>query len=237
MICRSEAQATLAQLLADRPELHGAGPATNWQLGGRLLDWLVGEVALGARSLETGCGYSTIVLGQLAAEHVAVSPVGVEHERIRAWCEDNGRPLDRVRFVEATSESHLPRAASSGELAPESLHLVLVDGDHAFPVPAIDWYHAAPLLAVGGLMVIDDTHIRSCRQVADFMAADRANWRLRHRADEAAVFQKVGRDVHGCGDWRSQPWNKPVPSLESRFRSARHRLALRRRLGRLRGPA
>lgn len=216
----------LGRLLDDSPELHGAGAAANWQLDGRLLEWLAGEVRLGGRSLETGCGYSTIVLGQLSAQHTAVSPLAAEHARIDAWCRREDVSLERVRFVEAASERCLPAL----DLAEESLDLVLIDGDHAFPVPALDWYHTAPLLARGGLLVVDDVHIRACGDVAAFLRADRSNWRLRHREAEAVVFEKVGRRVHGSGDWRSQPWNRSRPSAETRVRQARAAVGARRRV-------
>lgn len=223
---RSEAREALGRLLADSPDLHGAGAAANWQLDGPLLEWLAGEVRLGGRSLETGCGYSTIVLGQLSAQHVAVSPVAVEHARIEAWCRHACVSLEHVRFVEAESERYLPAL----DAAEESLDLVLVDGDHAFPVPALDWYHSAPLLARGGLLVVDDVHIRACGDVAAFLRADPSNWRLRHRVAEAVVFEKVGHRVHGSGDWRSQPWNRSRPSAETRVRRARAALVARRRV-------
>lgn len=223
---RSEARDALERLLADSPDLHGAGAAANWQLDGPLLEWLTGEARLGGRSLETGCGYSTIVLGQLSAEHVAVSPVAVEHARIEAWCRREGVSLEHVRFVEAESERYLPAI----DAAEESLDLVLIDGDHAYPVPALDWYHSAPLLAMDGLLVVDDVHIPACGELAAFLRADRANWRERHRVAEAVVFQKVGRRVHASGDWRSQPWNRSRPSAETRLRRARAGLDARRRL-------
>lgn len=235
-MARSEAQDALDRLLVDRPALHGDdGPATNWQLGHSILTWLVGEIPLGGRTLETGCGYSTIVLAPLSGHHVAVSPVAAEHDRIRRWCADHDVPTDALELVEAPSEVHLPAAAAGGDLAPASLDLVLIDGDHAFPVPALDWYHTAPLLKVGGLVVLDDTQIRAVAEVAAFLRRDRTRWRLRHRADEAVVFEKLRADVVAHGRWRDQPWNRESPSLDARLRAGRARLHLRRRLRDLTG--
>ncbi len=100
---RDHAQRVLAALLEDRPDLHGAGAAANWQLGPGLLGWLVGEVPLGGRTLETGCGYSPIVLGLVSDHHVAVSPVPAEHDRIRRWCATHDVALDAVELVEDRS--------------------------------------------------------------------------------------------------------------------------------------
>jgi len=235
-MARSEAQAVLDRLLVDRPSLHGDdGPATNWQLGHSILTWLVGEIPLGGRTLETGCGYSTIVLAPLSDHHIAISPVAAEHERIRRWCADHQVSTDALELVEVPSEIYLPAAVASGRLAPGSLDLVLIDGDHAFPVPALDWYHTAPLLKVGGLVVLDDTQIRAVAEVAAFLRRDRSRWRLRHRADEAVVFEKLRADVVAHGRWRDQPWNRESPSLDARLRAGRARLHLRRRLSSLTG--
>lgn len=232
---RDHAQRVLAALLEDRPDLHGAGAAANWQLGPGLLGWLVGEVPLGGRTLETGCGYSTIVLGLVSDHHVAVSPVPAEHDRIRRWCATHDVALDAVELVEAASEVHLPAATAAGRLAPGSLDMVLVDGDHAFPVPALDWYHTAPLLKVGGLMVLDDTQIRAVAEVAAFLRQDPARWRLRHRVDDAAVFEKRVPDVAAHGRWRDQPWNGEVWSFERQARQLRSQVRLRTRWRHLRG--
>lgn len=232
---RDGAQSVLDRLLEDRPDLHGAGPAANWQLGPGLLRWIVGEVPLGGRTLETGCGYSTIVLGLVSDHHVAVSPVAAEHARLRRWCAAHGVPLDAVELVEAASEIYLPAETAAGRLAAETLDLVLVDGDHAFPVPALDWYHTAPLLKVGGLMVLDDTQIRAVAEVAAFLRRDRARWRLRHRVDDAAVFEKRASDVVAHGRWRDQPWNREVPSFDRRARRFRSQVRLRSRWRRMRG--
>lgn len=218
---RSQGRRALDRLTESRPSFHGATEPAIWQLGDSALAWLAGELPLGAQILETGCGWSTVVLSQLAERHITVSPVPIEHERIRRWCEDEGFALDVVEFVEQPSEQYL---AMPGVQEPDSLDLVLIDGDHAFPVPAIDWYFSAPLLKVGGLMVLDDVSIRSCRIVADFLRTDTANWALRHRADEAAVFEKTGSAVHADGDWRRQPWNDVCPSLDSRLRRLKHHL-------------
>lgn len=236
-LARDEARAVLDRLRADRPALHGAGPAANWQIGPSLLAWLVGEVPLGGHTLETGCGWSTIVLAPLSRRHVAVSPVAAEHERIRRWCAEHDVPTGALELVEAPSEVHLPAAVAAGDLAEESLDLVLVDGDHAFPVPALDWYHTAPLLKVGGLLVLDDTQIRAVAEVAAFLRADPTRWRLRHRAEEAVVFEKRRADVLAHGRWRDQPWNRERPSPEARLRAVRAQLRLRSRLRRPGGQA
>lgn len=227
VLTRSEATDLTRRLLVEQPSFHGAGEAANWQLDGPLLEWLVGEVPLGGRSIETGCGYSTIVLGSLAAEHWTVSPVAVEHERIQSWARAAEVDLTSVHLLPDLSERALPTL--DARIPDESIDVALVDGDHAWPMPALDWYYLAPMVRIGGMLVVDDVHIRACRDVARFLDADE-NWARRHQVGEAVVFTKVGAHVHARGVWRAQKWNRAVPSLDSRLRAVKGRVA--RLLGR-----
>jgi predicted O-methyltransferase YrrM len=70
------------------------------------------------------------------------------------------------RPIVARSQDWLPRVDLP------DLDLVLVNGGHAFPVPFLDWYYGAEKLKVGGLMVVDNTHLPTGTRLADFMGVD-----------------------------------------------------------------
>jgi hypothetical protein len=92
---------------------------------------------------------------------------------------------------------------------------MLVDGDHAFPLPFIDWYYTADHLAVGGFMVIDDIQLITGRLLADFMDADPKWERVLYEPTRFAVFRKLSHPVHS-GTWIDQPYitlSNPVGSV------------------------
>lgn len=185
--------------------------------GRRLLDWLTGEVRLGGTSLETGAGAATVVLGGLSRRHVAVTPDATALGRVRRWCDEHGVTLEGTSLVEARPELHLARDGGPGDL-----DVVLLGREPAYPVPAVDWHLAVPRLRLGGLLVVARTDVRAGAELAAFLGAERDRWRPRHRTDDAAVFEKVAPTEPVR--WTAQPWNRAVPSLDTRLRTVRDRL-------------
>jgi predicted O-methyltransferase YrrM len=219
----------LDRLLAERPTLHGGGDTAgtvDWGLDGPVLEWLASTVRPGWTTLETGCGYSTIVLADCGAEHVVLSPSGDEHETIRRWCAGAGVDLGSVRFVVATSQDGLPALPAA------ELDLVLIDGDHAFPYPVLDFFHGGRLLRDGGLLVIDDVQLPGPRLVADFCRTEElaGRWRAVTRLGRTEVFAKGFAGDFAFLPWRLQPWSvEPgVPETAlARVRALAGRLARR----------
>jgi len=220
-------RSVLEELYRTQPKFHHVeGREQDWSLADDVLEWVFDHCIPGGRTLETGSGYSTIVFAVRGTEHISISPRREEHERLRTWCRDRAVSMDGVRFVAGRSEDVLPNL----DLKP--LDLVVIDGDHAFPAPFLDWRYAAPHLAVGGLLLVDDTDIRTGRVLTDFLAAERGRWALRARFERTAVFEKTAADVVGQGFWE-QPW------CATKVRTPRQRLADIRRtgIGRLRNRA
>jgi predicted O-methyltransferase YrrM len=224
MTSRQDAQAALRRLRTDAPSFTAGGPGPHDRAPSRVLEWLVGEVPLGGASLETGCGWSTIALGLVTDRHVAVAPDPDEHARIRAWCADHDIALDGVELVAGRSEHHLPAATADRRLAPETFDLVLVDGDHAAPLPALDVLFTTPLLRAGGLLVLERARIGAVAEVVGRLRADTEGWSARHAVDDAVVFQRRIAGSATPARWWEQPGNDEVPSLEDRARAVRRRL-------------
>lgn len=192
---------TLDTLLADRPAIHGADgtdPMTHGlvEAGLRLLER---DVQPGWRTLETGSGFSTIILAARGAEHTCIVPNQPEVDRIRAYCESRAIDTSRVTFHVLPSERVLP-ALDLGEL-----DLVLIDGSHSFPQVFIDWFYTATALKRGGRLIVDDVHVWTGSVLRDFLRADAA-WRLDDElSGRTALFTKVG-DVDPDQLWTDQPY-------------------------------
>jgi predicted O-methyltransferase YrrM len=186
------------KLLAESPSFHGVEGRNQWSLAMDIMCWLFEAVQDGDHTLETGCGYSTLIFAMKGAHHTVISPVAEEHRRIVEWGEAHGVNFSRVTFLASKSEEVLPRWNGP-------LDLVLIDGWHAFPAPFIDWFFTCQKLAVRGRMIVDDTQIRACRILRDFLEEEKGRWELERRFERTDVFRKLKAEVF-AGDWNSQPY-------------------------------
>jgi predicted O-methyltransferase YrrM len=192
----------LQALLAAAPSLHGHSDdrKRNLQLAPEVLRFLYETVQPDWQTVETGTGYSTIVFAARSGRHTAISPVDAEHQRIHEWCREHGVPMDHVTFMAARSEAVLPA------LSTNPVDLALVDGGHKFPIPFIDWFYLAGRLKVGGLMVIDDTQIRTGDILKRFLSMEEGRWALHATFPRTVVFRKEVEDWFGAWDWPWQPF-------------------------------
>jgi len=177
------------------------GQEEAWPLGRDVLEWIAGILPPKSATLETGCGYSTIVFAICGARHTAIAPDYRQHGRIVRWCEAHGVSCADLRLVDARSQDVLPG------MRIEPLDLVLIDGCHAFPAPAIDWYYTAEKIKPGGFVVVDDCQLVTGKQLVDFLAQETGRWELQARFGKTAVFRKTatGPVVEGF-EWIDQPY-------------------------------
>ncbi len=163
----------LSDLVSNPPQLHRdpSGNAVFWGVSGHLLEFLDTHVAPGLRTLETGAGVSTLLFGVKGAQHICVVPDEDLVIRIKKYAAEKELSLSRVSFEISPSETLLP------QLNPNSLDLVLIDGRHAFPTPFIDWYYAASALDIGGIVIVDDTHLWTGHVLKQFLLRE-PEWQL-----------------------------------------------------------
>ena len=175
-------------LLASKPDIH---PGL-WDINVELARFLDENVRPGMVTLETGAGLSTLVIGRKGvSSHIAITPSADEVQAIRRFFQQVGIDAAFLTTVASRSQDYLPTTDLP------ALDLVLIDGDWSFPVPFIDWYYTAESLKVGGVMVIDDTHMITRTILADFMRAD-AKWEEvgRYRRGQFAVYRKARHPIH-----------------------------------------
>lgn len=191
----------LRALLREAPAFHvdeGLRPVS-LQASTVVLQAIDAVVRPGWRTVETGAGLSTVLFALRAAEHLCVTPVAAEVERIRAWCAARGIDLGRVRFEVARSEAVLPR------LDLPELDLVLIDGGHGFPTPFVDWCYTADRLRVGGLLIVDDIHLWTGAILRDFLAEE-PGWALRDEFPTRAVIFEKTAPMPALPEWFAQPY-------------------------------
>jgi len=225
----TELSEELLQRLAYQPGFHDADVPRG--LTRPPLDALLSWVQPGMRTLETGCGGSTVVFAAVGTRHTSVTPSAAEVERVRGFCAEQGISCQAVDFLIQSSDTAL--VDWKGEL-----DLMLIDGAHRVPFPLLDWHYTAPWIRVGGRLFIDDVAIPGVHMLYDFLRREQ-EWRLVEiPGDKVAIFEKVGEfNPDPALDWEAQRYNRPwiydhVP-LSRRWRTWRDRLALRTRLRRL----
>ena len=185
-------------ILQDLPQIHLRGKTT-WRLDDRVTAYLDKILRPDWTTLETGAGLSTLLFAIKMTDHTCVVPDQDQVDRLREYCASKKISLENVDFVLERSERALPKLDS------KALDLVLIDGRHAFPSPCIDWFYTAPLLKVGGRMLVDDIHVWSGWILSEFLKAEQ-DWELeKDFAGRAALFVK--RET-GSEDkwWGQQPY-------------------------------
>lgn len=217
------ARTLLAELRASDARLHGWSDNRyeNWQLSSEALEVIIDRVRPGDRTLETGAGYSTVVFASIGAQHIVVTPEERERARILAWCDAHSVDTATTCFIIGRSQDVLP------SLDDLPLDFALIDGDHAFPTPFLDWYYSAERLRVGGLVMIDDVQLRTGRMLDDFLRSELGHWRQVVKLHRTVVYEKLTPAVIEPAGWVSQPWCTRPTSLVGRVR---HRVRARTRL-------
>jgi hypothetical protein len=214
-----KARDVLDLLIKERPAFHDDDVATSLHVLDDVLHWLVSVLGDEATTLETGCGATTVAFLAKGSYHTVISPLAKEHERIQAWCGSHGISTERASFILATSEAVLPT------MEPTSLEIIFIDGSHCFPIPFIDWYYTANRLKVGGFVVIDDTNIRACGVLRDFLRSEKGRWEPAAEFWRTSVFRKVAERV-GVGDaFTLQPWNCRSATWGDRLKRVVHSVA------------
>ncbi|WP_300156536.1 class I SAM-dependent methyltransferase [Solidesulfovibrio sp.] len=164
---------TQEQLIATRPNLHrhGDGSHANWGVSDSVLRYIAKHSGPDAKTIETGAGLSSVAFVLSGAEHHAVFPEPYLVETLTAFLDDKGIDRSRLHLHNVPSQEFLPAMPESG------FDIALIDGEHAFPIPFLDWYYIARRMKVGGLLIIDDTQIWTGQVLKTFLSVE-PEWRL-----------------------------------------------------------
>lgn len=230
----------LADVLKSRPQFHRLADIhgeldeslTSWAAQFEVLYAMQTLVSAGMKTLETGCGYSTVMFALCGSEHFCVTPARGETERVTTFCAEQNISTSSVHALIGNSQEVLPQLHTSLRL-----DLAFIDGGHFFPIPCIDWFYIDRHLRPGGTLVVDDIRIPTVRMLYDFLAAD-TNWRLSQCIQDTAFFTKE-QDAPNLHDWIEQNYNASYPDWSFLPVGERARRGVLRRIhesrGKLRG--
>jgi predicted O-methyltransferase YrrM len=211
---------TLDELLQDPPKVHSwaAGKLTSSGLSAHFFKYIFDRIGSTSETLETGAGISTVVFALKQARHVCVAPDSEEIGRLKIWCETQRISTSSIEFQTLRSDQFFQT------WSPKALDLVLIDGCHGFPAPFIDWFYTAAHIRVGGVLVVDDTHLWTGARLKDFLLRE-PEWRLDGpKSSKTAAFVKVA-DYVPWKEWIHQPYvlsRSPHSRLATRARAAFH---------------
>jgi predicted O-methyltransferase YrrM len=153
-------------------------------------------------SAETGCGLSTVVLSTIADHHTCFTiSAGNSLEKVRAVPHLQEA---QVNFVIGPSQQTLPTFTFE-----RPLDLVLIDGPHGFPFAHLEYYFFYPRVRSGGVLVVDDIHIPTVRQLYDVLRDDKM-WTHVEDVLTTAFFERTDAPVFDpFGDgWERQQFNQ-----------------------------
>jgi hypothetical protein len=188
------------RLLSDRPSFHLGGEA-RWDSLPETLEAIRASIQPGYSSIETGVGASTVVFAATGANHTAISPDPIEHERVREYCRQIGVDDSRLSFIVGPSEDVLPSLLGRDR----ALDVAFIDGAHAFPFAEVDWCYITRSLKIGGKLLMDDITIPSVAPVFRHMMRE-PNWRLDAILDDRAAALTL-MAAPEPGDWPTQRVN------------------------------
>jgi precorrin-6B methylase 2 len=191
------------KLLSEVPVFHQGG-TVRWDCRPETLRAIESFVRPGDRTLEVGCGSSTVVFTAAGAHHTSLSPDSDEHQRVLAFCEDQGIDASQLQFELGYSDQVLPELPNE-----RTLDFALIDGSHSFPYPIVDWHYVLRMLKVGGRLLLDDVPVPAVAPLFKHMAAE-DSFRLEGIYDRrAALFTLLS--ISESNDWTLQPFNESYP--------------------------
>jgi hypothetical protein len=215
----------IADLLAEKPKLHIDKKGTSFCFGVSmaLANFIDTHVKTGMETIETGAGLTTLCFLSKGASHTAICPDDRILSNIEKYLQENEIGSNRLQVKCAKSQHVLH------EIKQESYDFAYIDGDHAFPVPFIDYYFFSLALKVNGVLVIDDTQLWTGRVLKQFLLAE-PEWKLMcEMGNKSVAFRKVSKTqdkgwggqlytVLHSDECPAAVWNNFKPSLSDFLR-------------------
>jgi hypothetical protein len=202
------------QFVSGPREVAGAGGAS-YAISRAVLEYLAGLTASESSSIESGCGYTTVVLANVFGTHICVNPDVSSNRLVREFLERHFGSTG-LRHVELSSDQGLPMLVTEQT----QVDLALIDGNHSHPFPLVDFHYMDQMLRPGGRLLVDNTEIPAVQELTDYLDIEAA-YEPDRVIGNCAVYRKVADRAFG---WKSQTIRRTSEGSD----------AVRRELARLR---
>lgn len=193
------ADGLLAKILESSRSIHQSGSMSPSALIGLANHLADREIRCSA---ETGTGASTLIFSHLSQSHT-VFAIDTD-ESISRVRQSPFLNATAVTFVEGPTQRTLPVHSFASPL-----QAVLLDGPHAYPFPDLEYFYVYPHIQEGGLLVIDDIHIPSIRNLFRIVSRDEM-FRVLETCGKTAFLERTSAPVFDpWGDgWWLQKFNQ-----------------------------
>jgi len=173
------------KILNSPPQIHMGGTGV-WSTEPTCYEFLAHHVRKESRTLETGCGVSTLLFTAWGCTHLCVVPSEDQRSGILGYCQDAGIDVNALSFDLRGSEYALPELAADLEY-----DLVFIDGSHGFPMPIIDWFYGANHLQPGGIVVFDDVQLPQVSLLLEWFLDKDPRWTHLHSTEKWAAYRRL----------------------------------------------
>lgn len=162
---------------------------------GEFLINIINEYVGTKKVIEIGCafGIASLHIGEAIqdhkdSEHIIIDPYQSSHYRRAGIHQIEKAGFKNVRLIEEPSGAALPVLAAdrAGEFG-----LVFIDGLHTFDQTLVDLFYADQLLAVDGIVVIDDCALASVARAVSYFASY-PNYELARTVARHTARQRLG---------------------------------------------
>jgi predicted O-methyltransferase YrrM len=206
MPVRDDRFAAIEHLVRNQPRIHPSAPSGAWSTDIDCYKFICQQVGPKSRTLETGCGLSTILFAAWGTNHLCVTPSAGERDAVLRYSEAKGISTEKVSFDLRPSDMALPARMHEGEL-----DLVFIDGCHGFPMSIIDWYYGAGRLRQGGILIVDDIQLpQVASSLKRFLARD-PRWQRVRSTPKWSAYRRSSTGPLG-EEWTAQSWfGRPAP--------------------------
>ena len=156
-----------------------------------------------AHSVETGSGKTTLLFSHLSQNH-KVFALDAGNKSISSVNAHSLFNAEVVEFIEGPSQKTLPQYSFN-----HKIQVALIDGPHGYPFPDLEYYYLYPHLDEGALLIVDDIHIATIRNLFNFLKED-AMFELVEVVQQTAFFRRTAAELFSpVGDgWWLQSYNK-----------------------------
>lgn len=160
-----------------------------------------------SRTLETGCGKSTILFSNISETHLIFAFDDRELGNNSSVLLYENHPLtrkDRISLIAGPTQLTLPSFKAF-----EEYDIIMLDGPHGSPFLELEYYFTYPNLKRGGYLIIDDVHIPSIGQFADILKEDRM-FEYHALIENTLVLRRTNAETFNpFGDnWYEQDFNR-----------------------------
>ena len=195
-------KALIERLLQDNPTLHYinenevedfAKSGINYQFEAGQVSWAVAPEVIhylsdvvkpSDRTIETGGGHTTIAFAALGHHHTCVTLDERNVELTKKYLEKSGIGADKVTFIVESSDTALPKLKGEFDFA-------FIDGNHAYPFPALDWHYLDQRLKIGGIVGLDNTEMRAVHDHCLFLD-ENGTYKLRGKVADTIYGKNYG---------------------------------------------